>query len=84
MKKLIALLLALVMVFALVACGNPGSEQTGDPNPSTSTNPGTDGPKTDAKGRYPAETVKIGFVNYDTTAEQVLIFQNYTLFCHII
>ena len=77
MKKLIALLLALVMVFALVACGNPGSEQTGDPNPSTSTNPGTDGPKTDAKGRYPAETVKIGFVNYDTTAEQVLIFQNY-------
>ena len=39
MKKLIALLLALVMVFALVACGNPGSEQTGEPNPGTSNDP---------------------------------------------
>ena len=37
MKKMIALLLALVMVFALVACGNPGGEQTGDPKPSGST-----------------------------------------------
>ncbi len=35
MKKLIALLLALVMVFGLVACGNPGGQQTGDPNPGT-------------------------------------------------
>ena len=71
MKKIIALLLALVMVFALVACGNTNEQPTGNPNP------GTEGPATDSKGRYPAETVKIGFVNYDTTAEQVLIFQNY-------
>ena len=77
MKKLIALLLALVMVFALVACGNPGGEQTGEPNPGTSTNPGTEGPKTDSKGRYPAETIKIGFVNYDPTAEQYLALENY-------
>ena len=35
MKKIIALLLALVMVFALVACGDGGVEQpSGDPKPS--------------------------------------------------
>ncbi len=49
MKKILAMLLALVMVFGLVACGNPGSEQpSGDPNPGTSTpadpNPGTSEP----------------------------------------
>ncbi len=43
MKKIIALLLALVMVFALVACGNSGGEQTGAPNPGTS-DPGTSNP----------------------------------------
>ncbi len=43
MKKILAILLALVMVFALVACGNSGSQQTSSPNPSTSTpaNPST-------------------------------------------
>ena len=30
-----------------------------------------------ADGRYPKETVKMGFVNYDTTAEQVLAVQEY-------
>ncbi len=48
MKKILAMLLALVMVFSLVACGNPGGEQTGEPNPGTSTpvdpNPGTSEP----------------------------------------
>ena len=38
MKKIIALLLALVMVFALAACGKPGGQQpSGDPKPSGST-----------------------------------------------
>ena len=84
MKKLIALLLALVMVFALVACGNPGTEQpSGNPDPgkpseSTPADPGKpSGPVTDSKGRYPAETIKIGFVNYDPTAEQYLALENY-------
>ncbi len=36
------------------------------------------GVKLSADGRYPAETVKIGFVNYDTTAQQVLDIQVYT------
>ncbi len=49
MKKIVALLLALVMVFALVACGNSGED----------------------------ETIKIGFVNYDPTAEQYLVLKNY-------
>ena len=51
MKKIIALLLALAMVFTLVACGNkPAAED---------------------------ETIKIGFVNYDPTAEQYLVLKNY-------
>ena len=36
MKKLIALLLALVMVIGLVACGGPGDEPTGEPTPPVS------------------------------------------------
>ena len=45
MKKILALLLALVMVFALVACGNPGTEQpSGDPKPSTDPAPGSSEP----------------------------------------
>ena len=43
MKKIIAMLLALVMVFALVACGNTGSQQTGEPAPSGSTEPAPSG-----------------------------------------
>ena len=43
MKKIIALLLALVMVFALVACGSTGSQQTGEPAPSGSTEPAPSG-----------------------------------------
>lgn len=56
MKKIFALLLALVMVFALVACGNPSGEQpsgntnspapsgnTNSPAPGGSENPGTPG-----------------------------------------
>ena len=87
MKKLIALLLALVMVFALVACGSTGGNETpapsqgNDPAPTGSQGndpaPGTEGPKTDSKGRYPAETIKIGFVNYDPTAEQWLVLESY-------
>ena len=85
MKKIIALLLALVMVFALVACGpkTPAVESQAPagnsqaPAPEKSEAPEAEGPKTDSKGRYPAETIKIGFVNYDPTAEQWLVLESY-------
>ena len=79
MKKIIALLLALAMLFTLAACqnGGPGAtDNTGATN-STGTTNGSEGPALDSKGRYPAETVKIGFVNYDTTAELTLSIQRY-------
>lgn len=85
MKKFIALLLALVMAFGLVACGggstpapsNSPSPSASQPGTEPSTQPGTDGPALSADGRYPAETVKIGFVNYDPTAEQWLKLEEY-------
>lgn len=83
MKKLIALLLALGMIFGLVACSSNTPSGSTTPTPSASQpadptdEPGTDGPATDAKGRYPAETIKIGFVNYDTSAEQTIVLGNY-------
>ena len=46
MKKIIALLLALVMVFALVACGNNEKPNT----PDTPSTPGTSTPSTPAPG----------------------------------
>ena len=59
MKKIIALLLALVMVFALVACGSSNTPSTPDkPNtPSTPSTPSSDAPSTSGKnyGEYSAE-----------------------------
>ena len=53
MKKIIALLLALVMVFALVACGSSNTPST----PSTPSNPSSEAPSTSGKdyGPYSAE-----------------------------
>lgn len=50
MKKILALLLALVMVFALAACGssnNPATSNPGTSAPSSSDTPGTEGPSYD-------------------------------------
>lgn len=46
MKKMIALLLALIMVFALVACGNTNTPSTPSDTPSSST-PGSNTPSSD-------------------------------------
>ena len=47
MKKIIALLLALIMVFALVACGNTDTPSTPDtPSSDTPSTPSTDAPST--------------------------------------
>ena len=52
MKKIIALLLALVMVFGLVACGNsntPSSQAPGSQAPSSQA-PGSDAPASQDPG----------------------------------
>lgn len=59
MKKIVALLLALVMVFALAACGSsntPGTNNPGTDTPNTN-NPGTGTPSASGKdyGEYSAE-----------------------------
>ena len=54
MKKIIALLLALVMVFGLVACGNTNTPST----PDTPSTPGSDAPSTPAPGSDAPEAPK--------------------------
>ena len=81
MKKILALLLALAMVLSLAACGGetaePAEPADNDAPAAEAPAESNDGPATDAQGRYPAETVKIGFVNYDTTAEQTIVLGEY-------
>ena len=76
MKKILAMLLALVMVFALVACGGSGAQQTGEPAPTggqESQNPGTTGPVYD--------NVKLMFSTTYNEAESsgqaIVYFTNY-------
>ena len=98
MKKIVSLLLTVMILLSLAACGNSeqapespaapsGTASTApsasNPPPSSNPPPGEtspaapEGPSLAADGRYPAELVKIGFVNYDTTADQVLAIQDY-------
>ena len=91
MKKLISLLLALAMVLSLAACGGStsGNEKPAADEPSTTPTPAVsesaeptdssqaEGPALSADGRYPAETVKIGFETFTTTDEQFLAIQKY-------
>ena len=58
MKKLLALVLALVMVFALAACGSGESTPTTDPNAGASTTPSGD----DTPNVEPV-TINIGYMN---------------------
>lgn len=86
MKKLVSLLLALTMVLGLAACGGgsttestpsestPAQSTPAESTPAESTN---DGPALSADGRYPAETVKIGFETFTTTDDQFLAIQSY-------
>lgn len=73
MKKLIALLLALVMVVALCACGG-GSAPAAAPEAAAD----NDGLKYLSAGqRYPEETVKIGVPQYDTTDSSAIAMRAY-------
>ena len=63
MKKIIALLLALIMVFALVACGNSGSQQTGEPAPTGSTAPAPSG-STEPTPSASTEPKTVAFVGF--------------------
>ena len=92
MKKFIALLLALVMVFALVACGSsntPNTPSTNKPStPSTPSTPSADAPAAPVEDndglkyltagqKYPAETIKIGVPLYDTTDSSAIAGKAY-------
>ncbi len=62
MKKFLALLLALVMVFALAACGQDAPDTTepaGDDDSVTSDAPVSDAPET---AGIPLEEIKVGFI----------------------
>jgi len=70
MKKIIALLLALVMVFALVACGNSGGNETpagGNNTPAGGNNTPAGGNEASGAGQY-----KVG-INYLTGGSYALI-----------
>ena len=71
MKKFIALLLALVMVFALVACGSSNTPAT----PDTPANPGSDAPSEGFKWNGQKEVWSI----LPTTAAEGLIWINDTM-----
>ena len=76
MKKIIALLLALVMVLGLAACGQkaPATDDGADA-PAVEDN---DGLKYLTAGqKYPAETVKIGMPLYDTTDSSAIAGKAY-------
>jgi len=85
MKKTLALLLVIMMMLPFAACSTgatetpaPAAAATEAPAAEAATEaPVAEGPALSADGRYPAETIKIGFVNYDTSAEQVLAIQKY-------
>ena len=67
MKKALALLLALVMVFALTACGGSGSESTQPPAGDNTQNPGTDStnpPENPGDSTFDPTGKKIGFVTF--------------------
>ncbi len=71
MKKIFAMILALMMVFSLVACGPNGDGGNDSPY---ETNP--DG-SVKLPVKYPAETIKIGVEIYDPTDSETLTMQAY-------
>lgn len=89
-KKLLSVILATAMVFSMAACG--GNDSAAD-NSASADDAQQEAPADDAQaeepagddaaaaitldGSWPEETVKIGFVGYDQTAEQQIAITNY-------
>lgn len=71
MKKLIALLLALAMAFALVACGGSNTPSSDSPDPGTSTPSSSDPANSDPVSSDPVveDTKSVGFVLIGLTGE---------------
>ena len=75
MKKIIALILALVLCVGLVACGGPAAGESKAPASSAPEASQPADPVEDSDGlkyltagqKYPAETIRIGVPLYDTT-----------------
>lgn len=78
-KRLLALLLAAVMVFALAACSNTGdTPNTGSPAPSDSSNPSnSSGPSGTGSGSAPAERTRIEDGTYRTLYAAEVQTMNY-------
>ena len=68
------LLVIMVMLLAVSFAAFAGGDQE---QPAGGSGETSEGGMLSADGKYPAETIKIGFVNYDTTAQQVLDLQEY-------
>ena len=67
MKKLIALLLALVMVIGLASCGQPAGSNTPDGGAPSSTEPDGPGESGQPEGATPLAGKHIGLMIYSTT-----------------
>lgn len=73
---LIGCMLVLALAISLAGCGGGGTDPTTATSGTTDTS-ATTGPVYAPDGRYPAETVKIGFVTFDPGAEQFLAVKSY-------
>lgn len=92
-KKVLSVLLASAMALSMAACGGSPSTSDSNNNSNGTQQGGGDaqednggdadgggengGTSASLDGSYPAETVKIGFVGYDNTAEQQMAIQEY-------
>ncbi len=76
MKKRIAFVLAVMLLASLTVFAG-GAQESAAPADVSPLGDVPSGISLAADGRYPAETIKIGFVNYDSTAQQVLELKTY-------
>lgn len=91
-KKILSVILATAMVFSMAACGGSDNGDAAANNDADAQQEETQEPAEDAEepagesdtaaevtldGSWPEETVKIGFVGYDQTAEQQIAITNY-------